>query len=112
LLIVQLQLLHTLWSLILLYTSQGMPLAVFILTAFATVTQGSDRCGSHRWGQRISHLFAYPPPCPACSRVGAGNFHDPDLERSLVSSDSGAGRGDEDSGAGSTSLSWRIRKRL
>ncbi len=82
-------LVNTLTALILVYTAQGLPLAVFILSEFMrTVSDDLKNAG------RIDGLSEYCdllPPGAAADPAGHGNgrrlHDDPDLERSLVPAD-------------------------
>ena len=89
---------NTLIALILVYTAQGLPLAVFILSEFMkSVSDDLKNAG------RIDGLIGIPhllPPGAAAGASGDGDgggvHHDPDLERPVVPADPGARRGDQD----------------
>ena len=97
-LMVATSLVNTHAGLILVYTAQGLPLAIFILSEF--MRQVSDDLKN---AARIDGLSEYaiffklvvPLIRPAIATV-ADIHHDPDLERPVVPADPGAGRGDQD----------------
>ena len=85
-------LVNTLTALILVYTAQGLPLAVFILSEFMKqVSDDLKNAGRIDGLSRIPHLL---PPGAAAGAAGDGDgrglHHDPDLERPLVPADPGA----------------------
>ena len=79
---VQTGLVNTLWALILVYTAQGLPLAVFILSEFMRqVSDDLKNAGRIDGLSGISHLLS---PRVAAGAPGDGDGggvqHDPDLE--------------------------------
>ena len=75
-------LVNTLTALILVYTAQGLPLAVFVLSEFMrTVSDDLKNAGPHRRAVGVCRVL---PPGPAAGAAGDGDgrdlFHDPGLE--------------------------------
>ena len=107
-------LVNTLTALVLVYTAQGLPLAVFILSEFMKqVSDDLKNAGTDRRAFRVPHLL------PAGAAAGApghgdggGLHHDPDLERPLVPADPGAVGGDQDRHARRAALHRSIRHQL
>jgi ABC-type glycerol-3-phosphate transport system permease component len=87
-------LVNTLTALILVYTAQGLPLAVFILSEF--MKQVSDDLKNAGRIDGLSRIHDLLPPGAAAGPAGDGDgrrlHHDPDLERSVVPADPGAER--------------------
>jgi raffinose/stachyose/melibiose transport system permease protein len=85
-------LVNTLMALILVYTAQGLPLAVFILSEFMRQVSDDLKNAGRIDGLRIHHLL---PPGAAAGAPGDGDgrglHHDPDLERPVVPADPGPG---------------------
>ncbi len=75
-------LVNSLMALILVYTAQGLPLAVFILSEF--MRQVSDDLKKRRTYRRAFGIHDLLPPCAAARAPGDGDGrrlqHDPDLE--------------------------------
>ncbi len=85
-------LVNTLTALILVYTAQGLPLAIFILSEFMR-TVSDDLKNAGRIDGPVGILDLLPPGAAAGAAGdgdGRGLHDDPDLERSLVPADPGA----------------------
>ncbi len=96
-------LVNTLTSLILVYTAQGLPLAVFILNEFMRAGERrSEERRAHRRAQSEYTIFFQPGSAAWCGLShgdGGGVQHDPDLERPVVPADPGAGGRNQDADA-------------
>ena len=83
---VGLHLVNTLWILILVYTAQGIPLAVFILTAFMRQLPKDLKDAARIDGASEYRIYWLTPAAGAPGhRLGARHLDDSDLERPLVS---------------------------
>ena len=107
-------LVNTLTSLVLVYTAQGLPLSIFILSEF--MKQVSDDLKN---AGRIDGLSEYHDLLPAGAAAGAAGdgdgrrlHHDPDLERSVVPADPGAVGGDQDGDARRADFHRPVRHQL
>ena len=107
-------LVNTLTALVLVYTASGLPLSIFILSEFMrTVSDDLKNAG------RIDGLSEYKiffrlvlAAGAAGNGDGGGVHHDPDLERSVVPADPGAGGGDQDGDAGGADVYRAVPDRL
>ncbi len=104
-------LINTLFALILVYTAQGLPLAVFILSEFMRqVSDDLKNAGTHRRVVGIHDLLqAGPAAGPPGDGDGRGVQHDPDLERPVVPADPGTGGKHQDADAGKPGVHRAVR---
>ena len=110
-------LVNTLWALILVYTAQGLPLAVFILNEFMRqVSDDLKNAGRIDGLSEFTIFFKLVLPLvrPALATVAelCRYQHDPDLERSVVPADPRPGRGNQDADAWQSGVYRPVRDRL
>ena len=112
-LIVFLHLVNTLWCLILIYTAQGIPLAIFVLTTFMRQVPRDLKDAARIDGASEYRIYLLIAAFGTTgSRVRLSDFHAADLERSLVPTHLGARRSDQDPSPRSSNFLGRIPERL